>query len=162
MHPRQRVYVPLFHSQIPPEHSLLHLQDSLPYLTRRWTSPSKTKKKKIFHLQDALPYLTRRLTSPSHMKIASTVRESAGRLEASPIMRSVIMATCPRQSVVPLPYSLSPSRVRWNGSTCVAPRHTSVIALVDRTLTAGYFVCLPNTKAVSVQVPVFRRVQGIS
>ena len=34
--------------------------------------------------------------------------------------RSVMSATCPRQSVVPRPYSLSPLIVSWNGSTVLA------------------------------------------
>ena len=50
------------------------------------------------------------------MKTATTLVFRLIFFSASWMKNSVTKATCPRQSVVPRPYSLSPSRVRVNGS----------------------------------------------
>lgn len=55
------------------------------------------------------------------MKTATTVCFSWGFVSPSLLINSVTSATCPRQSVVPRPLSLSPSILKLNGSNSWKP-----------------------------------------
>lgn len=101
--------------------------------------PTETHKGPAFSLSSS-PSLTRASTpTPSTdefsslaMNTAITVFLSLGFLSPSLFISSVTSATCPRQSVVPRPRSLSPSTLREKGSNSCGTRGEEIISSVEK------------------------------